>query len=155
MERKRTGCNKPNVIYVKNFALVLNRNRGAPEFRPSDTSNTNKSKTDISGISENPHLYGTFHNVVLKDLEIKELKRRFPYDWKDWIEKISAYMKSTGKYYHNHYATICIWAVKEQKHITAKNYDVKELSAMVQQSTMKKAEKAVDKVVKKDKGQEL
>ena len=55
------------MIYVKNFALVLNRNRGAPEFRPSDTSNTNKSKTDmnktdISGISENPHLYGTFHN---------------------------------------------------------------------------------------------
>ena len=56
-------------------------------------------KTDISGISENPHLYGTFHNVVLKDLELKELKRRFPYDWQDWIEKLSAYMKSTGKYY--------------------------------------------------------
>ena len=79
VERKRTGCNKPNVIYVKNFASVLNRNRGAPDFRPSDTSNTNKSKTDmnktdISGISENPHLYGTFHNVVLKDLELKELK---------------------------------------------------------------------------------
>lgn len=42
-------------------------------------------------------------------------------------------MKSTGKYYRNHYATICSWAVKEQKHTTAKNYDVKELSAMVQQ----------------------
>ena len=36
VERKRTGCNKPNVIYVKNFASVLNRNRGAPDFRQTD-----------------------------------------------------------------------------------------------------------------------
>lgn len=28
VERKRTGCNKPNVLYMKNFASVLNRNRG-------------------------------------------------------------------------------------------------------------------------------
>ena len=39
----------------------------------------------LAWIFENPHLYGTFHNVVLKNLELKELKRRFPYDWKDWI----------------------------------------------------------------------
>lgn len=162
VERKRTGCNKPNVLYVKNFASVLNRNRGAPDFRNtdiriseqsdiwtsegqtsgfptgehpdfrlSDTSNTNKSKTDrnktdISGISENPHLYGAFHNVFLRELELKELQRRFPYDWKDWIEKLSSYMKSTGKKYHNHYATICSWAAKESKRTNTKNYDVPE-----------------------------
>ena len=162
VERKRIGCNKPNVLYVKNFASVLNRNRGAPDFRntdirtfeqsdirtsegqtsgfptdehpdfrPSDTSNTNKSKTDInktdiSGTSENQHLYGTFHNVFLRDLELKELQRRFPYDWKEWIENLSSYMKSTGKKYHNHYATICSWAAKEKKHTTEKNYDVPE-----------------------------
>lgn len=162
VERKRTGCNKPNVLYVKNFASILNRNRGAPDFRqtdirtseqsdirisaeqtsglptdghsdfrPSDTSNTNKSKTDrnktdISGISENPYLYGTFHNVVLRDLELKELKRRFPYDWQDWIEKLSAYMKSSGKSYWNHYATICSWAAKDRKVTAGKNYDMPE-----------------------------
>lgn len=162
VERKRIGCNKPNVLYVKNFASVLNRNRGAPDFRntdirtseqsdirtsegqtsgfptdehsdfrPSDTSNTNKSKTDInktdiSGTSENQHLYGAFHNVFLRDLELKELQRRFPYDWKEWIEKLSSYMKSTGKKYHDHYATICSWAAKEKKHTTVKNYDVPE-----------------------------
>lgn len=115
VERKRTGCNKPNVLYVKNFASVLNHNRGAPDFR----------NTDIR-TSENQHLYGTFHNVFLRDLELKELQRRFPYDWKEWIEKLSSYMKCTGKKYHNHYATICSWAAKEKRHTIVKNYDVPE-----------------------------
>lgn len=33
---------------------------------------------------------------------------------------------STGKKYRNHYATICSWAVKEQKNIPGKNYDLPE-----------------------------
>jgi len=55
---------------------------------------------------------------------LKELKGRFPYDWENWIERLSSYMASTGKRYRNHYATICSWAVKEQKNIPGKNYDV-------------------------------
>ena len=123
VERKRTGCNKPNVLYVKNFASVLNRNRGALDFRNTDIRASEQS--DIR-TSENQHLYGAFHNVFLRDPELKELQRRFPYDWKEWIEKLSSYMKSTGKKYHNHYATICSWAAKEKNHTTVKNYDVPE-----------------------------
>ena len=43
VERKRTGCNKPNVLYVKNFASVLNRNRGAPDFRNTDIRTSEQS----------------------------------------------------------------------------------------------------------------
>ncbi|MDO4650288.1 MAG: hypothetical protein Q4B26_16740, partial [Eubacteriales bacterium] len=89
-------------------------------------SKTDKNKPDISRISESPKVYGSFHNVELKDLELRELKRRFPYEWETWIEKLSTYMKSTGKFYHNHYATICSWAAKEKKEIQVKNYDVPE-----------------------------
>lgn len=35
IERKRVGLNKPNLIYVKNFASV-NRTRGEPEVREPD-----------------------------------------------------------------------------------------------------------------------
>ena len=69
---------------------------------------------------------GSFQNVILADLELKELKHRFPYDWQNWIERLSSYMASTGKKYRNHYATICSWAVKEQKNIPGKNYDLPE-----------------------------
>ena len=34
----------------------------------------------------------------------------YPTDWQDRIEKLSAYMESTGKKYKNHLATIRNWA---------------------------------------------
>lgn len=164
IERKRTGFNKPNVIYVKNFASVLNRNRGAPkvcesdipkseqsdlgksvsqisgslsdglmEVCQSDTNNTDINKTDqndtediILEKSDGQILYGSFHNVILADRELKELKRRFPYDWKNWIDRLSAYLASTGKQYKSHYATICTWAAREKKPSSEKNYDIPE-----------------------------
>ena len=45
IERKRVGLNKPNLIYVKNFASV-NRTRGEPEVREPDVR---KSESQISG----------------------------------------------------------------------------------------------------------
>ena len=104
---------------------------GVHEVCQSDSNNTDKSNIDKSNTdityrqkSEPGNLYGTFSNVKLADRELKELKGRFPYDWENWIERLSSYMASTGKKYRNHYATICSWAVKEQKNIPGKNYDV-------------------------------
>ena len=34
----------------------------------------------------------------------------FPDNWKDYIERLSGYMASTGKQYQNHAATIISWA---------------------------------------------
>ena len=53
IERKRVGLNKPNLIYVKNFASV-NRTRGEPEVREpdvrkSDISDIRMSESQISG----------------------------------------------------------------------------------------------------------
>ncbi len=164
IERKRIGFNKPNVIYVKNFASVLNRNRGDPkvcepdvpkseqsdlgksvsqisgslsdglqEVCQSDTNNTDINNTELNDTefiifenSDGQILYGSFHNVILAERELKELRRRFPYDWKDWIERLSAFMASTGRTYRNHYATICTWAAKEKKPSSEKNYDIPE-----------------------------
>lgn len=123
IERKRVGLNKPNLIYVKNFASV-NRTRGEPEVREpdvwksdisdirksesqisgslsagvsevcqSDASNTDRNKNEESNTdsffirkSESVYSCGSFHNVILADRELKELKHRFPYDWQNWMQ---------------------------------------------------------------------
>ena len=40
---------------------------------------------------------------------------RFPYDWQERIERLSAYMQSRGKRYKSHYATILTWERNEKK----------------------------------------
>jgi hypothetical protein len=61
------------------------------------------------------HKYGEYKNVLLSDEDLEKLKAEFPTDWEARIEKLSAYMESTGKKYKNHLATIRNWARKETK----------------------------------------
>lgn len=162
IERKRIGVMQPNVIYVKNFASVLNRNRGSPEVCESDfikseqsnimksdsqislsltdrfqevcqsdanntdISNTEYNDTDINVKSESSVLYGSFHNVHLEKHELDELKRLLPYDWEDWIERLSKFIASSGRKYENHFATICLWAERNQSKTTKRNYNYPE-----------------------------
>lgn len=64
---------------------------------------------------ENIIKYGEFNNVILSSEEIEKLKAKFPNDWAERIETLSAYMKSKGKRYKSHYATILAWARKDTK----------------------------------------
>lgn len=52
--------------------------------------------------------YGEFKNVLLSSEEHKRLTERFP-DAQSRIESLSAYMKSTGKTYLDHYAQLINW----------------------------------------------
>lgn len=58
--------------------------------------------------------YGKFENVLLTDEELQNLKDAYS-DWEEKIERLSAYMKSSGKTYDNHYATIVLWASDDTK----------------------------------------
>lgn len=55
------------------------------------------------------HKYGEYSNVLLSDEDKEKLKSEFP-DWEERIERLSAYIASTGKSYKNHLATIRNWA---------------------------------------------
>ena len=88
-----------------------------PAGLKTDISKTYKSKTD--GINKReidrareglPHRYGTYANVFLTDEEFATLKREFPVDYDQRIERLSAYMASKGRNYSNHLATIQSWA---------------------------------------------
>ena len=69
-------------------------------------------------ISPTRHKYGEYQNVLLSDEDLEKLKKEF-LDWSDRIERLSAYMASTGKSYKNHLATIRNWARRDSKTPTA------------------------------------
>lgn len=78
------------------------------------------------------HKYGEYQNVLLSDEDLEKLKKEF-FDWSDRIERLSAYMASTGKSYKNHLATIRNWARRDSRTPTADvkpkgqaSYDISE-----------------------------
>lgn len=89
---------------------------------PLQSSNKDSSISDPSIINpsikcdrpsqkrETRHKYGEYSNVLLSDSDMQKLKEEFPMDWEERIERLSAYMASTGKSYKNHLATIRNWA---------------------------------------------
>ena len=60
-------------------------------------------------------MYGEFKNVLLSDEELNKLKSDYPSMWKVKLEALSNYMKSTGKKYKSHYATIKNWIQKDSE----------------------------------------
>ena len=75
--------------------------------------------------SKNPdkpirYQYGEYENVLLSDGEAEKLKREYPDDWRQRIDRLSEYMASTGKRYQNHLATIRAWARKDDPKPAAK-----------------------------------
>ena len=62
-----------------------------------------------------PKACGMYQNIYLTNPEIQSLKERFPDSFKGKIDNLSAYLKSTGKQYKNHYLTICRWDARDKK----------------------------------------
>lgn len=59
------------------------------------------------------HKYGEYENVLLDDTQMDKLKNEFPSDYQQRIDNLSRYMKSTGKSYKDHLATIRNWARRD------------------------------------------
>lgn len=79
-------------------------------------SSTNKPNTKESSTKREPrHKYGEYSNVLLSDTDLAKLKAEFPTDWEERIERLSAYMASTGKTYKSHLATIRNWARRDSE----------------------------------------
>lgn len=80
----------------------------------NNNNNLNNKKNSLPNGKEKEK-HGEFKNVLLSEEELEKLKERFPYDWQDKIEHLSQYMKSKGKRYKSHYATILDWARRDAK----------------------------------------
>ena len=96
--------NLTTLIHIINYsAYQAGNTTDEPQTNPNKNEKKGKKKT-----------YGEFHNVLLTDSELKKLKDKFNGTTENRIEKLSAYMKSKGKKYRSHYATIINWANRDQ-----------------------------------------
>ena len=70
---------------------------------------------EIEGREIAPAILGRYQNVFLSDREQAELQAEFPNLWREYVERLSEYMASTGKKYRNHAATIRRWIAEDRR----------------------------------------
>lgn len=109
---KINSTNKYSIVTVVNWDSY----QCLDDAEEGKVKNKRKTNDNIQeGKENNNKLYGEFQNVSLSDKELEKLKNKFPQDYKDRIENLSAYKKSKGKRYKSDYATILNWARMETK----------------------------------------
>ena len=74
----------------------------------NSTTNLDKTVTKKGGMGGDKHRYGEYQNVLLTDTDLEKLKAEIP-GWEAMIDRLSGYMKSTGKVYKDHLATMRNW----------------------------------------------
>ena len=117
-ERKQLFVNDKKAYSMKGEAETVEISTMYPE-RIQNVSETDTQvrlgKDRLDKDKDIKSKYGVFDNVMLKTQELEKLKERFPKDWEDRIDSLSEYMRSKGKQYKDHYATILSWARKEER----------------------------------------
>jgi len=62
-----------------------------------------------------PVFFGIYRNVKLTSPELENLKERFPDSYQGMIDKLSVYLKTTGRQYKSHYLTLIRWDERDKK----------------------------------------
>lgn len=141
IERKRLGFGKPNIIYVKDFTSYegeklenqtsrskdielqevkkfnyRSKETELQEVKKVDPTNTNYIKTDYinTDFNQEQKTFGAFQNVFLSNKELSNLKTILSHQLENYIQRLSSYLKSTGRTYEDHEATILSWFYKDQ-----------------------------------------
>ena len=141
IERKRLGFGKPNIIYVKDFTSYegeklenqtsrskdielqevkkfnyRSKETELQEVKKVDPTNTNYIKTDSTktDFNQEQKVFGAFQNVFLSNKELSNLKTILSHQLENYIQRLSSYLKSTGRTYEDHEATILSWFYKDQ-----------------------------------------
>ena len=134
-ETGNPDCKELEIRIARNWKSGTQKNR-SPDCKNLDGSNTkinkteknhtDKSKGNTPALEEKFSQYGRFKNVVLSEAELQELMTLFPWDYQKRIDHLSVYMKSSGKEYQNHFATICLWAERDGTRIGMDKYEFQE-----------------------------
>ena len=124
--RKRQGVGKANRIYVK-FPVDRNLSvRQTENCLPDGKLSGNKNKENkLNESKRRSKAYGKFQNVFLSDGDMDSLRQTVP-QLREYIERLSAYMQSTGKSYADHAATIRCWYDRDNPAQPSRNYDCED-----------------------------
>ena len=85
---------------------------------------------EIEGGETAPAVLGRYQNVFLTGQEQAELQNEFLGLWREYVERLSEYMASTGKQYRSHAATIRRWIADDRRKaappVRDRDYSVKD-----------------------------
>ena len=109
-KRYENGCKGGRPKNQNKTKTKPKNNQIKTKKKPNENENENENVNENDNVNVN--IYGEFKNVKLTDDEYKKLKDK---DLLHYIEQLSSYMKSKGKRYKSHYATILNWSRKENK----------------------------------------
>jgi len=90
---------------------------GIPDPGLSDSGLSHSGACPVQDKKQKPSRkkpWGEFSNVLLTEEELSKLEDRFGVqDTRDRIDRLSEYLRSTGKRYRDHYATILSWSRRD------------------------------------------
>jgi len=118
-EEKSLLVDKDNKVYSLETECIHDEYSLETQVRlGKDRLELGKDRKDItpsqkSKATPTRHKYGEYQNVLLNEEDMQKLQTEFPSDWEQRIERLSAYMASTGKVYKNYLATIRNWAKRD------------------------------------------
>ena len=143
--RKHQGPGLPNKIYVKvppeyltqtdrNLSVIQTENyptdrQETVPVRERKLSGSNKEKNNIKKEKQRSKAdrtaYGKYQNVFLSAGELEQLQMNVPL-YREYIEKLSGYMQTSGKRYKDHAATISSWYIQDHPAPVKRSYECKE-----------------------------
>lgn len=144
VQRVRQGWNRANRIFLKlpdQYGVQIssppegndytmgrqNSSHCTGQILPTSNNKQENNKLSKTESSEKPHRYGEFQNVFLTNSQFSDLQAVYPSAAFVYIERLSQYMESTGKTYHNHYATIKSWITQDAKKTPGNKYDYEHI----------------------------
>ena len=103
-----------NGMYIKEVGCHL-----VDQRLTSGQSSIDKGREE-STPSPNSKKYGEYQNIILTDEQYKALQEKIQSHTDTMIEKLSRYIKSTGKTYQDHYVTILNWYEQDKDKLSQK-----------------------------------
>ena len=109
----KNACNvTSDVTVTQGNALDIEIESEKEEKEKNKKENAGSSST-AARVKPVKHQHGEYNNVLLTAEELQKLASEYPNDYQERIEELSRYMKSTGKVYKDHLATIRNWARRD------------------------------------------
>ena len=108
-----------NGMYIKEVGCHLVNQRLTSGQPSIDKVSIDKGREE-STPSPNSKKYGEYQNIILTDEQYKALQEKLQSHTDTMIEKLSRYIKSTGKTYQDHYVTILNWYEQDKEKLSQK-----------------------------------
>ncbi len=108
-EYQKVTRNSTSNQHSTNMELTFNQQQYKKD---KNIKNVKKEREDTPTQTEK-QIFGEFKNVFLTETEVANLKQKYPNDYVNKIEKLSAYIASTGKEYNSHYAVLLQWLAED------------------------------------------